>query len=57
MLSVLVDQVRSYGAGIMSLLNYMKPLADSLYRGECLSVCEVEVILEKVRHYKLSITK
>ena len=41
----------------MSLLQYMKPLADSLYRGESLSVREVEFILEKVRYYSLTITK
>jgi hypothetical protein len=57
MLSVLVDQVRSHGGEISNFLNYVKPLADSLYRGESLSVREVEFILEKVRYYKLSITK
>ena len=41
----------------MSLLNYMKPLAECLYRGESLTVREVEFVLEKVRHYKLSVTK
>ena len=57
MLSVLVDQVRFDGGEVMSLLGYLKPLADSLYRGESLSVREVEFILEKVRNYKLSIAR
>lgn len=57
MLSVLVDQVRSYGGDIMSLLDYMKPLADSLCPGESLSVREVDIILEKVRYHKISITE
>lgn len=52
MLSVLVDQVSSFGGESMSLLDYMKPLADSLYRGETLSVREVDFILENVRHCK-----
>ena len=57
MLGVLVDQVRTCGGENMSLLEYVEPLADSLYRGEGLSVREVEFILEKVRYYKVSITK
>lgn len=57
MLTVLVDQVRYYGGDIMSLLDYMKPPADILYRGESLSVREAEFILEKVRYHKLSITE
>lgn len=41
----------------MSLLNHMKPLADSLYGGESLSVHNVEFILDKVRYCKASTTK
>ena len=57
MLSVLVEQVRSYGGDLMSLLDYMKPLADSLISGESLSVREADSILEKVRYHNLSITE
>ena len=52
MLSVLVDQVSSSGGESKSLLDYLEPLADSLYRGESLSVREVDFILEKVRQSK-----
>jgi hypothetical protein len=57
MLGVLIEQVSSQGGEIMSFLNYMKPVADSLYQGESLSVREVESILERVRCYKLTTTQ